>query len=54
MALTSIQVSSQDKAVFYFNRGDLGVLEDIQAEGVNEIQIPLITNEGGDIFIISE
>ena len=54
MALTSILISSQDRAVLLFNRGNGGVLEDIQADDVNEIELPLITNEGGDIFIISE
>ncbi|MFA6301345.1 MAG: hypothetical protein WC609_03270 [Candidatus Paceibacterota bacterium] len=56
MALTSIQPPPQNKAVIYFERGNVGTVEDIQAKGENELQIPLIVagGGGGNIFIMSE
>ncbi len=48
MALTSIQSPPTNTAVFYFNRGNGGVLTDISASAKNMLYIPIVTASGGE------
>jgi len=55
MALTDIVAPPGNTSVLYFNRGNIGVLEDIQVDDENMLFIP--EKEGattGNIFIMSE
>lgn len=47
MALTSIQSPPTNKAVFVFNRGNIGTLVDINAKAFNMFKIPEVTSGGG-------
>jgi len=47
MALTGILAPVGQNATFYFSRGNIGVLTDIQAKAKNMFLIPLVTGGGG-------
>lgn len=47
MALTSILPPSTNPAVFLFNRGNIGVLVDVQAKAYNMLYLPEVTGGGG-------
>lgn len=55
MALTDIVAPPGNKSTLYFNRGDTGTVQDIQAKSKNMIYLPEVTGGGGgNIFIMSE
>lgn len=47
MALTSILPPPTNSAVLYFNRGNGGVLVDVQAMSYNMLYLPEVTGGGG-------
>lgn len=47
MALTSIQSPPTNTAVFYFSRGNIGTLVDVQAKAYNMLYLPEVTGGGG-------
>jgi hypothetical protein len=56
MALTDIVAPPGNTSVLYFNRGDIGVITDIQTKDENMLHIPEVegSSGGGNIFIMSE
>ncbi len=47
MALTSILATPGKTSVFFFSRGNIGTLVDIDAKAKNMFKIPLVTGGGG-------
>lgn len=47
MALTSILATPGKTAIFFFSRGNIGVITDIQSKSKNTSLIPLVTGGGG-------
>jgi hypothetical protein len=56
MALTDIVSPPGNNSTLYFNRGNIGVLIDIQATQENTFELPEVESapSGGNIFIMSE
>lgn len=54
MALTDIVAPPGNTTTLYFNRGNTGVLEDIQAKDECVFEIPEVVATGSNIFIMSE
>lgn len=55
MALTDIVAPPGNRSTLYFNRGDIGTVEDIQSKSKNMMYLPeVVGSSGGNIFIMSE